>query len=199
MKRKLTISFLALLFCVLAFLLVREALLPSDLSISYWVKDVYGESLIWLYKPITDFGDIYILPVFVIFTVIYLHKKEPKKIMPFLILMAASLLLVLLFKFIFARQRPDIMGYFIFNGYSFPSGHSVMSSTFYLYIASLCMQKGQSKCKYIFALFSIVLAITIGFSRIYLGAHYFSDVMAGFILGALLLNIVLLWEEGRRA
>lgn len=198
MKRKIIISILVFLFCLMIFLLVRDYLLPIDSFFSNWVRGVWKQDLLWFYRPLTEFGDVYILTVFVLGTTWYLYKRDQKKIIPFLVLMGTSALLVVFFKNMFMRPRPDIMGFFSFDGYSFPSGHSVMSSAFYLYIASLLIEKGTTKYKYVFALFPIMLLISIGFSRIYLGAHYVSDVLTGFILGSLLLNIVLLWQEKRK-
>lgn len=198
MRRKITISILVFLFFFMIFLFLKDNLLQVDTQISYWVKGIWKQDLLWFYKPITEFGDVYILPILILITGFFLYKKDKPKFLPFLFLMGTSAFLVLLLKNVFARPRPDIMGFYVFDGYSFPSGHSVMSSVFYLYIASLILEKGKTKNKYAFACFPIILLISIGFSRIYLGAHYLSDVLTGFILGSLLLNIALLWQEKRK-
>lgn len=87
-------------------------------------------------------------------------------------------------KYIFQRQRPDLEHLAEVTGYSFPSGHSMVSFSFYgfmAYIIFLNIEKPRLRYP-IMAIF-ILLAFCIGISRIYLGVHYASDVIGGFIGG----------------
>lgn len=88
------------------------------------------------------------------------------------------------FKLIFARERPNINPIVIEDSYSFPSGHSAISMMFYGYLIYLVYKYINNKIlKYIIISCLSLLIILIGFSRIYLGVHYFSDVIGGFVLG----------------
>ena len=97
-----------------------------------------------------------------------------------------SVLFVYLGKMAFQRPRPETALYFE-PTWSFPSGHALIAVSFYGFLGYLLMtQKGESfrtKVNIFFA--TVILALLIGFSRIYLGVHYLSDVYGGFLLGTL--------------
>ena len=82
-------------------------------------------------------------------------------------------------------QRPRPTGFRIINetGYSFPSGHSMISMAFYGFLIYLIYKNVKNKClKFTLIISLFILIISIGLSRIYLGVHYTSDVFAGFLL-----------------
>lgn len=87
-------------------------------------------------------------------------------------------------KIIFSRARPNINPLVVETSYSFPSGHSMMSMIFYGYLIYLIYNHLENKkIKWIFILVLSILIFSIGFTRIYLGVHYVSDVIGGFVLG----------------
>ncbi|OMP66095.1 phosphatase PAP2 family protein [Domibacillus epiphyticus] len=90
-----------------------------------------------------------------------------------------------LLKEFFKRQRPDVLPLIEQGGYSFPSGHSMGSFIFYGAVSFMLFRliKGKWK-KTIAALAAGSIVILIGLTRIYLGVHYPSDVIAGFSIGA---------------
>jgi undecaprenyl-diphosphatase len=100
-----------------------------------------------------------------------------------------SSLLNKLFKGIFHRQRPDIYRLVDITGFSFPSGHSMVSICFYGFIVYLLWVKVQSTWKYPLIILLILLVLCIGTSRIYLGVHYASDVLGGFSIGLAWLTV----------
>ncbi len=94
-----------------------------------------------------------------------------------------------LLKLLFHRQRPDANFALISeSGYSFPSGHAFMSIIFYgmicHFIYQICAKKWQ---KIILSITTAMLIFLIGLSRIYLGVHWVSDVLAGWIIGGAIL------------
>jgi membrane-associated phospholipid phosphatase len=96
----------------------------------------------------------------------------------------SSLLLMSLLKNFFGRERPLIPLLEPARGLSFPSGHALMSMTFYgmlIYITWHSVKDPRAKWALIVLLFGLIL--TIGFSRIYLRVHYTTDVLAGFAMG----------------
>lgn len=111
-----------------------------------------------------------------------------------------SALFVALGKLAFHRPRPEIALY-VEKSYSFPSGHATLSVALYGFLGYLLIRHAstlRSKLNLLFATTLLILAI--GFSRIYLGEHYLSDVYAGFLLGTLWLIIgitLLKWMEYR--
>lgn len=99
----------------------------------------------------------------------------------------------LLLKNLIGRDRP--LGAELIEGYtySFPSGHSLTSFFFYGYVAYIIFKYFEISLikKYFLFLILSLIIISIGFSRIYLGVHYFSDVLGGYVLAWFWLNFAL--------
>ena len=88
-----------------------------------------------------------------------------------------------LLKNILQRPRPNEFRIIEETGYSFPSGHSMVSMAFYgylIYLIYIYVKNKYLKCTLIVLL--SILICTIGISRIYLGVHYTSDVLGGFLI-----------------
>ncbi len=104
----------------------------------------------------------------------------------------SSTALMFILKTFFSRQRPLIPLLEPALGYSFPSGHSLMSFAFYGLLIFLSYKYIENRAvKWIAIGFFGVLILLIGFSRIYLRVHYFSDVLSGFAVGIIWLTISL--------
>ncbi|MES2882530.1 MAG: phosphatase PAP2 family protein [Bacteroidota bacterium] len=98
----------------------------------------------------------------------------------------SSLGLMALLKNLFNRPRPDIPLLYEAKGLSFPSGHALLSVTFYGLLIYIVYKNVQNKViKWIAIVLLLLLIITIGFTRIYLNVHYATDVIAGFCVGFL--------------
>jgi undecaprenyl-diphosphatase len=89
-------------------------------------------------------------------------------------------------KALFSRPRPDLVPHdvYVYSG-SFPSGHSTMSTAAFLtlamLVASLEMKRRSKALAYVLA---AMVVVGVGFSRVYLGVHWPSDVLAGWCLGS---------------
>lgn len=96
-------------------------------------------------------------------------------------------------KHLVTRARPPVSGFLtLADGYSFPSGHSFVAISFYGLLAYLLISnlKNKSKKVAVFCL-SLFLILSIGFSRIYLGVHWLTDVLGSYALGLSWLVIVI--------
>lgn len=96
-------------------------------------------------------------------------------------------LLEILLKQIFARDRPDVVTHLVdVTSASFPSGHAMDSAMVYLTIAALLSRAatGLAARIYIYAV-AVALTMLIGLSRLYLGVHWPTDVLAGWIMGTI--------------
>ncbi|MFT3666264.1 phosphatase PAP2 family protein [Piscinibacter sp.] len=88
-------------------------------------------------------------------------------------------------KFYFERSRPDVSLRLVdVQGFSYPSGHSLASAAIYFTCAILVTKPfGEQPRRWLLWAFFLALIAAIGFTRIYLGVHFFSDVVAGIMLG----------------
>jgi undecaprenyl-diphosphatase len=96
-------------------------------------------------------------------------------------------------KQVFQRPRPVVPEPLVhLSTYSFPSGHAVASTVFYGVLCALVLQRVQSRGWRIAAVAgAVVMVLLVAFSRVYLGAHYASDVLAGIAVGAACVALVL--------
>jgi len=86
------------------------------------------------------------------------------------------------------RKRPDINRMISEKGYSFPSGHSLISSLVFGYLIYKLNNTIKNKfIKYLVIGIIVCIILSVGISRIYLGVHYFSDVLCGFLEGIIIL------------
>ena len=133
------------------------------------------------FKFITFLGSQYILILIALLSIILIkNKKVPIAITINLVI---SAILNVLLKHVINRPRPE--GYRIVDetGYSFPSGHSMISMAFYGLILYIILKNCKNKkLRNILCSMLAILIVLIGFSRVYLGVHYASDVIGGFVV-----------------
>ncbi len=92
-------------------------------------------------------------------------------------------------KFLFHRPRP-INAVFLETSNSFPSGHATIAVAFYGFLAYLLLKKIKNRLhRNLLIIFTLIVILAIGFSRLYLGVHYLSDVAAGYLVGLIWLLI----------
>ena len=93
-------------------------------------------------------------------------------------------------KEIVQRPRPEGFRLIAETGYSFPSGHSMVAVAFYGFLIWLIIRYEEDRLqRWIWSLALFFVVIMIGVSRVYLGVHYFSDVVAGYCVAAVWLVI----------
>lgn len=96
----------------------------------------------------------------------------------------SSVVVMFLMKFFLQRERPLVPLIAKVHGYSFPSGHTFTSVTFYGIIAYIIYKNVKhSFLKWLLIILCIILILLVGYSRVYLRLHYASDVIAAFCLG----------------
>lgn len=120
-----------------------------------------------------------------LFTVFLTWKKHKREAILFVMILAVGLLINIILKIIFQRPRPSIDPIMdLSSSYSFPSGHAMNAFIFYSIMSYFVYHFTHNKLlSGIVTAFALVLVLLIGFSRVYLGVHYPSDVLAGFIAG----------------
>jgi len=160
---------------------------------SYSIVSLFiSDTMTTIMKFITFFADPIWCILFSVLVIIF-WKKIRKA---FLINLILVFMLNYILKLIFSRARPIDINIITETGYSFPSGHAMISLAIYGFLAYL-LWKSDYKYKKIGVSLLVLLIVLIGISRIYLGVHYTSDVIAGFIvsLGYLLLFIDFIYPK----
>lgn len=180
-------KWIILFICVILFLAILEDVfeyetLALDTSVyTIVVEKMRNPILTDILKIITNLGSAFVLITITILSLIILKNKKIGLCIT--LNLALSTLLNVLLKNIIQRPRPE--GYRLIEetGFSFPSGHSMVNTAFYgLLIYLIIKNVKNKKLKYALSILISILILAIGFSRIYLGVHYTSDVLAGFLI-----------------
>ncbi len=156
----------------------QEIMKCDTIAYNFIVNSGRSDTLTMVMKLITNFGSALVL-LSISFLSFILVKNKRKGICITSNLILISILNQIV-KLIVHRSRPDGYRLIAESGYSFPSGHSMTSMAFYGFLIYLTYKfiKGKS-LKWFICIVLSLLIILIGYSRIYLGVHYASDVIAG--------------------
>lgn len=143
----------------------------------------------WLEEMMRDFsalGGVALLTFITIGTALYLFvNRKPSEAWFLLTAIGSGTLLTNLLKAGFDRPRPDLVAHETYTyAASFPSGHAMMAALVYLTLGGVLAQNEKHYSMKLFLMgIAVVLALLVGISRIYLGAHWASDVVAGWLAG----------------
>ena len=184
------------IFGWLLFNVIRFGILPFDDPVREFFYEMRHPGLNTLTELITYTGEWPFVTAMCLLLLIY-----PKTRYAYGIPVSAVAILTQIvektIKHIVQRERPDVSLHLIEQGgYSFPSGHSITSMAVYLLLFILIlayMKKGGAKNALLVA--TLVLAFFVGMTRIYLGVHFPSDVLAGWSLAWVCICVVLLVKE----
>jgi undecaprenyl-diphosphatase len=156
-------------------------------------------------RDVTALGGVTILGLLTVLTIIFL-ALDGKKHMAFFAFgsVVSGTIASDLLKDLFQRPRPDIVPQLVYaTNSSFPSGHSMMSAVTYLTLGALLARSHERKAlKAFFLLTAALLCFLVGVSRVYLGVHWPTDVLAGWTAGAvwaLLCWLAARWLQSRQA
>lgn len=149
------------------------------------VHSVANGALTTLMMGVTMLGDWRVLTALgVIFGLVWWRRGQRSRVVMLALAYLGGAGLDQLLKLIFHRVRPETAGTVItVQGYSFPSGHAMMSLCFYGMLIYLLVHERSHLARVLGLVAAIVLIGLIGLSRIYLGVHYPSDIVGGFTAG----------------
>jgi undecaprenyl-diphosphatase len=180
-------------FLIIAGIVMRGSADDIDLQILRSLRDpVNPHKPIgpeWLFEGMRDITSLGGATVVFLITLIsvgyFLLQKEYTLLILILVATIGGAILDLELKEYFARVRPSVIPRLVdVKSYGFPSGHSMMSTIVYFSLASLMIRiQGQRLYKIFVLSVAFSLTFIIGVSRVYLGVHYPTDVIAGWSLG----------------
>lgn len=175
-----------------------------DETVLLWI---HGHSPDWLYEPmlfITALGYYWVvLPLLAAAAYAFYRKGAIVSAALLVLGTVGSLLITTVLKDFFQRARPELFdsGYTA-SFYSFPSGHATVAVGFYGTLTLLAAWRLRGFWRWAVVTAGIVLVLLIGFSRLYLGVHYPTDVLAGYLSATIWVGAVgvafLIWRSLRQ-
>lgn len=184
--KKSKVHLLILVLLGLVFFVISLCFKDFIVKIDNWfieiINNIVNERLTVLMKIVTNFGGVLVfLAVLVVLFLLVSDKKVG-------ILMSTNLLIAyafsVIFKNIFRRERPLFMLIEKPFDFSFPSGHTMCSVAFYGFLIYVVNRKVSNvNIRRVINIFLVMIMILVPFSRLYLGVHFFTDVLAGLVLG----------------
>ena len=180
-------AYIVFAVCIILFVAIAEDVLEKEImkidviSYNFFIEKLRTPLLTCFMNFITKFGNATVLIALCVISFIVIKEKIVS------LCITGNLIIITLInqllKFIVQRLRPDGYRLIFESGYSFPSGHSMISVAFFgflIYLIYKFVKNKNVRCLLYIILVSLILLICM--SRIYLGVHYASDVIAGAII-----------------
>lgn len=190
--RTVAISSLAVAFvlAVTAFAHLAEDYLTGDpivrwdVRFALWLHEHASHPLVRFFDVVTLAGNSVVLVVAVVaIGLTLLRRTRPNEAAVIALAFGGAALVNALLKLAFHRPRPEF-SFVHLDTYSFPSGHAAVSTATFMTLAYLlCRRYGSAAARALIGLSAATAIALVGFSRLYLGAHYLSDVLAGISFG----------------
>ncbi len=190
-KRTIIVSVLFLLFISLVILIKTNVISGFDTWVYNIVTIKMSTIITNMYKVFTFFGSTsFIVFLCAFFLVLFIILKKNSKGYIITICLIISTIMNNVIKVIIRRPRPEVLALVTEKSFSFPSGHTMASVSMYgMLIYLLLRSSTNKKTKIALSILLGILPFMIGLSRIYLGAHFASDIIGGIIVSSILLLI----------
>lgn len=165
-----------------------------DMTVLVALFNARDPALTLFFENITFFGNA--LTIFVlagILVITHCIRRRGPEMLAFLTTVLGSSFITVAIKYAVARPRPDQMYWAIREvGYSMPSAHAAMSLAFYGFCMWLIERSSLPRAMRITSVAVLgFLILMIGLSRLYLGVHYLSDVLVGYVVGGVVLYLAI--------
>ncbi len=183
------------------FVYITTAVLQSqtiiiDNLISNFILTLRNPYLTKVMLSLSFLGSQAIMAGTILIAIFLTLKKHRKETYIFSVLLLMGALASFFLKYLFKVPRPIISALFNENSYSYPSGHALNSLLFYATITYFIYHFTKNKkVSFLVGIICAILIFLIGFSRIYLGVHHPSDVIAGYLFGFLLFVVTILVDK----
>ena len=194
------VSFLVVLyiFAVVAHEIFLEREDELDRNVFQFLDSFATQEIIEVMRFFTFFGKPqFLIPAYLFMIILFLVLKKRNYAIEIGIIGATSTALLFGLKKFFQRERPHIPIFEHLPGYSFPSGHALLSFVFVSALIYLLWRSEMKNAwKWTISILLILFSLMVGISRIFLRVHYATDVIAGFSLGYAWV-ILSLWVQRR--
>jgi membrane-associated phospholipid phosphatase len=183
-----------------------EPLTLFDVRFSSWLYAHHQQTLVRIMLVITHLHSIASVSVLTVAFGLYLFRRRLQYwLITLLLTVFGGMFLNVVLKNIFHRTRPHFDNPILtFSSYGFPSGHTMAATCFYGVVAAFAIWKIREWPRRVLVVtLAAFLVLLVGFSRIYLGAHYLSDVLGAILEGLAWLTLCLTavnttWRAGHR-
>ena len=185
---------LTVLFGYLVAAIGNESIAHFDLAVINFIQGMEMHWLTPIIKVFTWIGSGYVVaPITIIaFILLFFVYQYRKQAFLLVTVVVGTVILNGLLKVYFKRERPDIYRILDATGFSFPSGHTMMAFSLYTIIAYILWRNVKTPLsRVLLILFTNFMIVIISTGRIYLGVHYPSDIVGGYIASALWVFIVI--------
>jgi undecaprenyl-diphosphatase len=173
-------------FGLIAWLVSQPVIPPIDIAFTDFLHELANPTLDALMIAVTNLGSSVVLAAVVGLAAVLLvvRRRRPEALF-IVVALVGTLVLNDALKEIFQRPRPGFDWAEVWPETGFPSGHAMSSFVSYVALALVVWRVGGRRVG-IFALaIAILVAVSVGISRVHLGAHWLSDVIGGYLAGAL--------------
>jgi undecaprenyl-diphosphatase len=185
-KGFLTASIVLLILSILMIILVANEnsfVLSIDEKVNSYVENIQNPTMNVVMIAITSVGNLWVLmPLSSLLILALLFKKKYHKAIFAFTVLAAGVITGEVLKYGINRLRP-FNSLIIENDPSFPSGHTLMSTVFFLIFIYEYRSEIKKSWKKVFVIFFTLVFIMIGLSRLCLNVHWMSDVLSSFLIG----------------
>jgi undecaprenyl-diphosphatase len=181
----------AFLVCLIAFgaiawLVSQPGIPPIDTAFTNFLHGLASPTLDALMLAVTDLGSSVALAALVgLAAVLLVVRRRRPEAMFIVVALVGTLVLNDRLKLFFQRPRPGFDWAEVPPETGFPSGHSMNSFVTYVALALVIWRVGGRRVGIVALALAILLAVGVGISRVYLGAHWLSDVIGGYLAGTL--------------
>ena len=192
MNKKIICSIiLSFLFIILSILIINDKTLIFDNYVYNLVTSNISDGLTTINKCFTFLGStLFIILLSVVFFFLFLIMKKKNCSFIVAVVIIISTIFNNVIKIIIRRERPTVLALVVEKSFSFPSGHTMASVSLYGILFYLVLKSNlDKKIKIVLNTFLVIIPILVAVSRIYLGAHFATDIIGGAILSIILLLV----------
>jgi membrane-associated phospholipid phosphatase len=190
-NRKMLYSFIIALIMIFVFVYLTREVVENetyqlDLSINTWATSLRNPILTQAMKTASDIGMIGGIFIMGLVLTYFVYLQKIHLFFGLFVASVGAALTTYCIKLMIARDRPELVGRLVTeSGFSFPSGHATTAFVAFPILAMIVYLNPEIPhfLKYTSAVVLVLFAFVVAFSRIYLGVHYFTDVVAGAVVG----------------